>query len=1066
VISPVDAIEQYERVGILGQRSPGYSYTISALIGCVVLGVYVYTAFPSLSGGDSGELINTTCQLSVAHPPGYPTYTLLGWLAHKIIPAEDPARRLNLLCCLQGALAAFFLHLAATRLSVTRSPFIAAIAALGFAFSPTVWLYSIQGEVFALNNMLCAAMVFLTVKFYHHEQVLGEAGARDALLPAATAAADAADAADADSSHGKGGQQQRLQSVHDMMTRPARLSAAASASGPDASHIGASSVTVVAGSRSGGVGRTGSRAGAALPSHRRLYSSSLSAARSLAMTAVLGALVCGLAMSNQHTTVFYVFCTVLAVTYALWARGVLTVALAAQLSAALALGMAPYVYLPLAALRKPFDSWGDQRTLAGFLIHFLRQEYGTFRLASGDHEDPGMLARLAVYARVTSQESLHLGPPLALLGLLFTLAVRTQPQHQAARRATVVGLVSYLLYVAVFHWLANLEVSPLLIGVQARFWMQANLYIFVWAALGFEAIALAAVSLLSPDCTGASRVAGALAMAPVRASATLPAAARLLLRLPLGPNLGPALAARLSLLVAADPGSEFYPTLLSLQARGLVSLTGLDAGAALTVAGGHAGPAQMQQEAQARGITLPGASADTLRKRGNGDSSNGGSSSSGGSSACSAKSSSSGSSVQALLSTHGGAIFSLRRLKSLLVSAAVLFAAAQCHASWRRTDQHATTVLNTVGAIVLDSFPPQAIVLLNGDLNNNMLKYRQTCLGERPDLDLVSVQLMTWDWFVEMQGHHYPRTRFPGHRYHPFLPGAFSMAEFLAANAQREVFLCGSWKSGDHSHVAAYTAIAYGQCQQVFPNTAVPQGKALAKFLQKSLLSVPKLSEMGPFDAHKYTDETWEFIAYQDAMTRLAHLTAITSFHANKDMAEPALLLLARAAVNELFQSPQLELMLRFRAIGADDFRAGGIVQGQYSERLRMQYLSKNPGATAVDARTEREMRTAERRMFYLWDVAVQLGLREVEPFVVRMFNPYAGRPLPKEVAAEIAAVSALPPHPVEVVDAAGAKTVRPLPLNPFDLDYEAAAEAVVSSSTSSGSGTGSGVKGKGRGNA
>ncbi|CAM9250691.1 unnamed protein product, partial [Heterosigma akashiwo] len=28
------------------------------------------------------------------------------------------------------------------------------------------------------------------------------------------------------------------------------------------------------------------------------------------------------------------------------------------------------------------DSWGDQRTLEGFLRHFLRQEYGTFQLAS------------------------------------------------------------------------------------------------------------------------------------------------------------------------------------------------------------------------------------------------------------------------------------------------------------------------------------------------------------------------------------------------------------------------------------------------------------------------------------------------------------------------------------------------------------------------------------------------------------------------------------------------------------------------------------------------------------
>jgi hypothetical protein len=33
------------------------------------------------------------------------------------------------------------------------------LAALGYAFSPTVWLYSIQGEVFALNNLLVVSEI-------------------------------------------------------------------------------------------------------------------------------------------------------------------------------------------------------------------------------------------------------------------------------------------------------------------------------------------------------------------------------------------------------------------------------------------------------------------------------------------------------------------------------------------------------------------------------------------------------------------------------------------------------------------------------------------------------------------------------------------------------------------------------------------------------------------------------------------------------------------------------------------------------------------------------------------
>ena len=32
--------------------------------------------------------------------------------------------------------------------------------------------------------------------------------------------------------------------------------------------------------------------------------------------------------------------------------------------------------------------------------------------------------------------------------------------------------------------LANLDLRPLFLGVQARFWQQANLYVFIWAACG------------------------------------------------------------------------------------------------------------------------------------------------------------------------------------------------------------------------------------------------------------------------------------------------------------------------------------------------------------------------------------------------------------------------------------------------------------------------------------------------------------------------------------------------------------------------------------------------------
>lgn len=50
----------------------------------VVLFASVYTILhlsssPSLPGGDSGELMAVSCQLGIAHPPGYPLYTVLSY---------------------------------------------------------------------------------------------------------------------------------------------------------------------------------------------------------------------------------------------------------------------------------------------------------------------------------------------------------------------------------------------------------------------------------------------------------------------------------------------------------------------------------------------------------------------------------------------------------------------------------------------------------------------------------------------------------------------------------------------------------------------------------------------------------------------------------------------------------------------------------------------------------------------------------------------------------------------------------------------------------------------------
>lgn len=74
-----------------------------------VAAVFTLTLPRSLPGGDSGELITAAHELGVAHPPGYPLFTLLASLTITLFPFGSVAYRVNLLCGLFGAVAASLL---------------------------------------------------------------------------------------------------------------------------------------------------------------------------------------------------------------------------------------------------------------------------------------------------------------------------------------------------------------------------------------------------------------------------------------------------------------------------------------------------------------------------------------------------------------------------------------------------------------------------------------------------------------------------------------------------------------------------------------------------------------------------------------------------------------------------------------------------------------------------------------------------------------------------------------------------------------------------------------------
>jgi len=69
----------------------------AVLTGLFVFVVYLTTLAPSVVEIDSGELAAVQCTLGIAHPTGYPLFTILGYLFHLIPLPFSKIYQLNLL---------------------------------------------------------------------------------------------------------------------------------------------------------------------------------------------------------------------------------------------------------------------------------------------------------------------------------------------------------------------------------------------------------------------------------------------------------------------------------------------------------------------------------------------------------------------------------------------------------------------------------------------------------------------------------------------------------------------------------------------------------------------------------------------------------------------------------------------------------------------------------------------------------------------------------------------------------------------------------------------------------
>jgi 4-amino-4-deoxy-L-arabinose transferase-like glycosyltransferase len=137
----------------------------SALSFFIPLAIYAASAYHDVMYWDIGEMDTVPYILGIAHPPGFPLYTLVGWAFTHLVPVGSVAWRMSLLSGLAMALAAWFVG----RIVVDeRGDRIAGLcAALLFALGGVAWAHATRAEAHAFVVLADATLLCFLLRWYH-----------------------------------------------------------------------------------------------------------------------------------------------------------------------------------------------------------------------------------------------------------------------------------------------------------------------------------------------------------------------------------------------------------------------------------------------------------------------------------------------------------------------------------------------------------------------------------------------------------------------------------------------------------------------------------------------------------------------------------------------------------------------------------------------------------------------------------------------------------------------------------------------------------------------------------
>ena len=614
--------------------------------------------------------------------------------------------------------------------------------------------------------------------------------------------------------------------------------------------------------------------------------------------ALLGAFVCGLALCNQHTIVLYEAPLILWVAFLLRRRVYQRpIATCLQLGACLLLGLAPYAYLPISAMVDPqHGSWGHVSTLEGFLHHFLRRDYGTFRLFSGaqGQDTEGLWVRNAAYAHdAMFVQGLYVCPTLAVVAILCWRRV-SEPAPVSAPTPTTASASASAEVEATGGASAAAETKP---GHDTA--MQAAPAAVDAKKAPEEAMGGKKDKKRTPGKTTAHAVPTAAAAAPLLGDCSVsPSEANYtpllflltqlfyfgifhtLANLPLGNKLLYGIHQRFwmqpNVLMFAWAGIGYDLVfrgaiyMLHLVSRPEVPSAAVGAGMpgpTAEPAAAHGPTLTLTEPAAATGpvhTTPSGADKHSVRELDKGNKK---------------KKAEQGQGAKRAAAPAARPRPPLPAFLTLLVQLASLGGAILLvhlqHSKWLFvSDQSAALYWRNYASAILDGLPDKAVLLINYDMQWTSVRYLQKCEGFRADVIAINLSMMTYTWFHNKR-QLYPTLTFPGTYLAP--PNvaahqrnkAFTLKAFLDANSPTHpIYLGGKVNYPDPELDSRYSFIPAGLVSKIVPNAASPNGTVYNRWNQVNWVHVIRHLEMLP-DMRKYPEETWEWTINRDFRDRV-----------------------------------------------------------------------------------------------------------------------------------------------------------------------------------------------------